>query len=57
LPGGPAVFAFHDSLLAAAHVRQTAGALSVLLIGGGAAAGLVSLAAQAAFRYRRRWAM
>jgi hypothetical protein len=51
------VFAFHDSLLAAAHVRQTAGALSVLLIGGGAAAGLVSLAAQAAFRYRRRWAM
>jgi hypothetical protein len=51
--GGPAVFAFHDSLLAAAHVRQTAGALSVLLFGGGAATGLVSLMAQATFRRAR----
>jgi hypothetical protein len=51
--GGPAVFAFHDSLLAAANVPQTAGALSVLLFGGGAAAGLVSLMAQATIRRAR----
>ena len=51
--GGPAVFAFHDSLLAAANVRQTAGTLSVLLLGGGAAAGLVSLMVRASFRRAR----
>ena len=51
--GGPVVFAFHDSVLAAVHVRQTAGTLSVLLFGGGAAAGLVSLVAQATFRRAR----
>jgi hypothetical protein len=51
--GGPSVFAFHDSLLAAANVPQTAGALSVLLFGGGAAAGLVSLLAQATIRRAR----
>jgi hypothetical protein len=51
--GGPVVFAFHDSLLAAANVPQTAGALSVLLFGGSAAAGLVSLAAQATLRRGR----
>lgn len=51
--GGPAVFAFHDSLLAAANVPQTTAALSVLLFGGGAAAGLVSLTAQATFRRTR----
>jgi hypothetical protein len=51
--GGPVVFAFHDSLLAAAHVPQTAGALGVLLFGGGAGAGLVSLAGQAVFRRAR----
>jgi hypothetical protein len=51
--GGPVVFAFHDSLLAAAHMRQTAGALSVLLFGGGAAAGLVSLMVQTTFRRAR----
>jgi hypothetical protein len=51
--GGPVVFAFHDSVLAAAHVRQSAGALSVLLFGGGAAAGLVSLVAQATIRRAR----
>ena len=47
------MFAFHDSLLAAVHVRQTAGTLSVLLFGGGAAAGLVSLVAHATFRRTR----
>lgn len=47
---GPATFAFHDSLLSAAHAHQTAATLTCLLVGGGAAAGLVSLVSQTAFR-------
>jgi hypothetical protein len=47
---GPAVFAFHDSLLASAHLHQTAVTLSILLTGGGLLAGGVSLVLQTSFR-------
>jgi hypothetical protein len=40
---GPAVFAFHDWLLAAAHLPQTTGTLTGLLFGGGAVGWLAGL--------------
>lgn len=48
---GLAVFAFHDSLLAALPVHQTAGTLTCLLLAGGAAGGVGGLVAQTALRH------
>jgi hypothetical protein len=50
---GLAVFAFHDALLAAAHVHPTAGTLTCLLVGGGVAGGAGSVVVQATFRHSR----